>query len=121
MKKILAIILALAAAVCCLTVSVSAAEPFSVDLSVGTYTFGTKTLAVDVVINGSFEVNSISVTVKYPDFLSIASADDMTVLDVTDSNYTFFSMPNPWYGTNEAYFSLTFIQKQIAPGVNADP
>lgn len=77
MKKILAIILALAAAVCCLTVSTSAAGSFSLKVEAGTYTFGTEKLVVEVVVDGSVAVNGIDLNIKCPEGLSLDARSDI--------------------------------------------
>ena len=81
MKKILAIILALAAAVCCLTVSASAAGSFSLKIEADPYTFGSGTLTARVVIDGSTPNEGIDLEIKYPEAFTIESDDDVAWSD----------------------------------------
>ena len=97
MKKILAIILALAAAVCCLTVSTSAAEPFTVDVSAGTYTFGTGTLTASVSVSGTVPSSGFGIGISYPDYLTIKSESDVVLCGEASSLMAVINPGNPLY------------------------
>ncbi len=100
MKKILAIILALAAAVCCLTVSVSAAGSFSLKIEADPYTFGSGTLTARVVIDGSVAVNGIDLNIKCPEGLSTTRNDIVWSGEIASAD-----MDNDYLGSKAKNFT----------------
>ena len=100
MKKILAIILALAAAVCCLTVSASAAGSFSLKIEADPYTFGSGTLTARVVVDGSVAVNGIDLNIKCPEGLSTTRNDIVWSGEIASAD-----MDNDYLGSKAKNFT----------------
>lgn len=123
MKKLLAIILALAALVCIMTVSVSAAAssaPFSLEIEAGTYTFGTGTLTVQVVVDGSVEVNGIDLNIKCPEGLSLDARNDIAwngeiASADMDNDYIGSKVKNFVDGTVYLLFAAAPLSPEVSP------
>ena len=123
MKKLLAIILALAALACIMTVSVSAAAssaPFSLEIDAGTYTFGTGKLTVQVVVDGSVEVNGIDLNIKCPEGLSLDVRNDIAwngeiASADMDNDYIGSKVKNFVDGTVYLLFAAAPLSPEVSP------